>query len=58
MPRISTRAGTVIDASNLTAMPGLIEYHSHLQKDFGEAAGPRVARVRDHDSSKPRQHAL
>ncbi len=27
----------VIDASNLTAMPGLIEYHSHLQKDFGEA---------------------
>src|ERR1019366_4429183 len=22
---------------NLTAMPGLIEYHSHLQKDFGEA---------------------
>ena len=30
---------TVIDASNLTAMPGLIEYHSHLQKDFGEAAG-------------------
>jgi Tol biopolymer transport system component/imidazolonepropionase-like amidohydrolase len=29
--------GTVVDASNLTAMPGLIEYHSHLQKDFGEA---------------------
>jgi Tol biopolymer transport system component/imidazolonepropionase-like amidohydrolase len=27
----------VIDAANLTAMPGLIEYHSHLQKDFGEA---------------------
>jgi Tol biopolymer transport system component len=27
----------VIDASNLTAMPGLIEFHSHLQKDFGEA---------------------
>jgi len=27
----------VVDASNLTAMPGLIEYHSHLQKDFGEA---------------------
>jgi Tol biopolymer transport system component len=27
----------VIDASNLTAMPGLVEYHSHLQKDFGEA---------------------
>ena len=28
---------TVVDASNLTAMPGLVEYHSHLQKDFGEA---------------------
>jgi Tol biopolymer transport system component/imidazolonepropionase-like amidohydrolase len=27
----------LVDASNLTAMPGLIEYHSHLQKDFGEA---------------------
>lgn len=29
--------GKVIDGSGLTAMPGLIEYHSHLQKDFGEA---------------------
>jgi Tol biopolymer transport system component len=27
----------LVDASNLTAMPGLIEFHSHLQKDFGEA---------------------
>ncbi len=27
----------VVDASNLTAMPGLMDYHSHLQKDFGEA---------------------
>jgi len=27
----------VVDASNFTAMPGLIEFHSHLQKDFGEA---------------------
>ncbi len=27
----------LIDASNLTAMPGLIEFHSHLQKDLGEA---------------------
>lgn len=27
----------VVDASNLTAMPGLIEFHSHLQKDLGEA---------------------
>jgi imidazolonepropionase-like amidohydrolase len=32
-------AGTFIDASALTAMPGLIEFHSHLQKDFGEAQG-------------------
>jgi hypothetical protein len=27
----------IIDASDYTAMPGLIEFHSHLQKDFGEA---------------------
>ena len=26
----------VVDAANLTVMPGLIEFHSHLQKDFGE----------------------
>ncbi len=32
-------AGTFVDASTLTAMPGLIEFHSHLQKDFGEAQG-------------------
>ena len=32
-------AGAFVDASNLTAMPGLIEFHSHLQKDFGEAQG-------------------
>lgn len=30
-------AGNFVDASTLTAMPGLIEFHSHLQKDFGEA---------------------
>ena len=24
-----------VDASNLTAIPGLIEYHAHTQKDFG-----------------------
>jgi imidazolonepropionase-like amidohydrolase len=29
----------VVDASDLTVMPGLIEFHSHLQKDFGESAG-------------------
>ncbi|HEY7232615.1 MAG TPA: amidohydrolase family protein, partial [Gemmatimonadaceae bacterium] len=27
----------VVDASGLTVMPGLIEYHSHLQPDLGEA---------------------
>ena len=32
-------SGTVVDASNLTAMPGLIEFHSHLQKDFGASQG-------------------
>jgi imidazolonepropionase-like amidohydrolase len=32
-------AGQFVDASNLTVMPGLVEFHSHLQKDFGEAAG-------------------
>ncbi|MDO8679873.1 MAG: amidohydrolase family protein [Acidobacteriota bacterium] len=31
--------GTVVDASNLTVMPGLTEFHSHLQKDYGEAQG-------------------
>jgi Tol biopolymer transport system component len=27
----------VVDASNLTVMPGLIEFHSHLQPDYGES---------------------
>jgi Tol biopolymer transport system component len=27
----------VVDGSNLTAMPGLVEFHSHLQPDFGES---------------------
>jgi len=27
----------VVDAGNRTVMPGLIEYHSHMQKDLGEA---------------------
>ena len=35
----AAHTGTVIDGSHLTAMPGLIEFHSHLQKDFGEAQG-------------------
>jgi hypothetical protein len=29
----------VVDASALTVMPGLVEFHSHLQKDFGESQG-------------------
>ncbi len=31
--------GRVVDASGLTVMPGLVEFHSHLQKDFGESQG-------------------
>jgi Tol biopolymer transport system component len=29
----------VIDASRETVMPGLVEFHSHLQPDFGESQG-------------------
>jgi Tol biopolymer transport system component len=29
----------VIDAAGLTAMPGLVEFHSHLQPDYGESQG-------------------
>ena len=29
----------VVDASDLTVMPGLVEFHSHLQKDYGAAHG-------------------
>jgi Tol biopolymer transport system component/imidazolonepropionase-like amidohydrolase len=32
-------AGTVVDASRDTVIPGLIEIHTHLNKDFGEALG-------------------
>ena len=37
----NTNGAALVDAtaSNLYVMPGLIEYHSHLQKDFGEAQG-------------------
>src|SRR4051812_18837653 len=35
----ANHTGQVVDASNLTVMPGLIEFHSHLQPDFGESAG-------------------
>ena len=29
----------VVDGTGLTVMPGLIEFHTHLQKDFGESHG-------------------
>lgn len=32
-------SGQLVDASGLTVMPGLTEFHSHLQKDFGESQG-------------------
>jgi imidazolonepropionase-like amidohydrolase len=36
----ATHAGAnVVDASNLTVMPGLVEFHSHLQPDYGESQG-------------------
>ncbi len=31
--------GRVVDASTQTVMPGLVEFHSHLQKDYGAAHG-------------------
>ena len=38
-PHRAAHAGTVIDASNETVIPGLIEIHTHLSQDFGEALG-------------------
>jgi Tol biopolymer transport system component/imidazolonepropionase-like amidohydrolase len=35
----SNHSGHVVDASNLSVMPGLTEFHSHLQPDFGESQG-------------------
>jgi Tol biopolymer transport system component/imidazolonepropionase-like amidohydrolase len=37
--RADLHSGTVIDASNETVVPGLIESHSHLAKGYGEALG-------------------
>ncbi|MDE1914459.1 MAG: PD40 domain-containing protein [Sphingomonadales bacterium] len=34
-PRLHAGADKVIDGSGLTAIPGLIEHHAHVQKDFG-----------------------
>jgi hypothetical protein len=36
---INHRSAQLVDASGLTVMPGLTEFHSHLQKDFGESQG-------------------
>ncbi|MCC6861545.1 MAG: amidohydrolase family protein, partial [Bryobacterales bacterium] len=33
------QGAAVVDASNLTVMPGLIEYHTHQQKDLSAAHG-------------------
>jgi Tol biopolymer transport system component/imidazolonepropionase-like amidohydrolase len=32
-------AGQLVDATGLTVMPGMVDFHSHLQPDFGEAQG-------------------
>jgi len=37
--RDALHAGVVVDASGETVIPGLIEIHSHLSQDFGEALG-------------------
>jgi Tol biopolymer transport system component/imidazolonepropionase-like amidohydrolase len=37
--RADLHAGTVVDASNGTVLPGLIESHAHLSKAYGEALG-------------------
>jgi Tol biopolymer transport system component/imidazolonepropionase-like amidohydrolase len=38
-PHRAAHAGTVIDASSETVIPGLIEIHTHLSENFGEALG-------------------
>lgn len=37
--RAALHTGTVVDASNQTVIPGLIESHAHLSTDYGEALG-------------------
>ena len=37
--RSTLHAGTVIDASSETVIPGLIELHSHLSQSYGESLG-------------------
>ncbi len=50
--------GAVIDGTGLTAMPGLIEFHSHLQKDFGEAQGRAWLAFGVTTVRSPGQHAV
>jgi Tol biopolymer transport system component len=38
-PHRAEHSGSVIDASNETVIPGLIEIHTHLSENFGEALG-------------------
>ena len=37
--RAELHQGTLVDASNQTVMPGLIESHAHLSKAYGESLG-------------------
>src|SRR5437899_8033589 len=37
--REALHAGPIVDASNDTVIPGLIEIHTHLNKEYGEALG-------------------
>jgi Tol biopolymer transport system component/imidazolonepropionase-like amidohydrolase len=36
---VSLHAGTVVDATDRTVLPGLIESHAHLSKGYGEVLG-------------------
>ena len=38
-PQRERPGATIVDGSKLTAMPGLIEMHGHLVKEYGEALG-------------------
>ena len=54
----ANHTGQVVDASNLTVMPGLIEFHSHLQPDFGESAGRAWLAFGITTVRSPGQHAV